>query len=335
MILPIRSCSRGYGSGPRGCGVRIGRLALLSVAAVAAVLLVPGPFWENDLSKLTPVPVAALLRDMRLRQELGAPDVRYVLALHAVSAEQALQAAEALRPRLDGAVAQGIVAGYDMAARYLPSIQTQRRRQQALPTPEQVRRLIAEAVIASGFRADVFEPFQADVEMARQAPPMTMQMLGGTALAMPVSGLLLVGTDGVTALVSLIGLHDPQALAAVVGGSGAQLMDLKEVSVVTGCGLPWSCAGGVGCGWVSVGWHGGFGIASVATDGACALAYGDDNVMDCGIATHLWGGVEFVSPDCVDFLRLGWAWTMRCSLNTPVIIAPSNRARCMRCWCAV
>ncbi len=48
---------------------------------------------------------------------------------------------------------------------------------------------------------------------------MTMQMLGGTALAMPVSGLLLVGTDGVTALVSLIGLHDPQALAAVVGGS--------------------------------------------------------------------------------------------------------------------
>ncbi|MDD0908399.1 MMPL family transporter [Xylella fastidiosa subsp. multiplex] len=205
-------------------------LALLSVAAVAAVLLVPGPFWENDLSKLTPVPVAALLRDMRLRQELGAPDVRYVLALHAVSAEQALQAAEALRPRLDGAVAQGIVAGYDMAARYLPSIQTQRRRQQALPTPEQVRRLIAEAVIASGFRADVFEPFQADVEMARQAPPMTMQMLGGTALAMPVSGLLLVGTDGVTALVSLIGLHDPQALAAVVGGSGAQLMDLKEAS---------------------------------------------------------------------------------------------------------
>ncbi len=81
-------------------------LALLSVAAVAAVLLVPGPFWENDLSRLTPVPVAALLRDMRLRQELGAPDVRYVLALHAVSAEQALQAAEALRPRLDGAVAQ-------------------------------------------------------------------------------------------------------------------------------------------------------------------------------------------------------------------------------------
>lgn len=93
-----------------------------------------------------------------------------------------------------------------------------------------MRRLIAEAVIASGFRADVFEPFQADVEMARQAPPMTMQMLGGTALAMPVSGLLLVGTDGVTALVSLIGLHDPQALAVVVGGSGAQLMDLKEAS---------------------------------------------------------------------------------------------------------
>lgn len=194
------------------------------------MLLAPGPFWQNDLSKLTPVPVEALRRDLHLRRELGAPDVRYVLVLHAASVEQALQASEALRPRLDRAVAQGSVAGYDMAARYLPSIQTQRRRQAALPTPEEARRLIEAAVAASAFRTDVFEPFQADVETARQAPPLTVQSLVGTPLAMPVSSLLLLRTDGVTALVSLIGLHDPQALAAVVRGSGAQLMDLKEAS---------------------------------------------------------------------------------------------------------
>ncbi|HHW4680376.1 MAG TPA: MMPL family transporter, partial [Xylella taiwanensis] len=175
-------------------------LALLSVVAGAAVVLAPGPFWQNDLSKLTPVPTEALLRDMHLRRELGAPDVRYVLVLHAASVEQVLQAGEALRPRLDRAVPQGIIAGYDMAARYLPSIQTQRRRQAALPTPEEARRLTEEAVAASAFRTDVFKPFQVDVETARQAPPLTVQRLVGTPLAMPVSGLLLLRNDSATAL---------------------------------------------------------------------------------------------------------------------------------------
>ncbi|HHW4678327.1 MAG TPA: MMPL family transporter [Xylella sp.] len=225
-------------------------LGLLSVVAGATVVLAPGPFWQNDLSRLTPVPVEALRRDMYLRRELGAPDVRYVLVLHATSVEHALQAGEALRPRLDRAVAQGIVAGYDMAARYLPSIQMQHRRQAALPTPEQARHLIEDAVVASAFRADAFKPFQMDVEVARQAPPLTVGMLTGTPLALPVSGLLLSRTGGATALVSLVGLHDPEALAAVVRGSGAQLMDLKEASeslVVAYRGRVLAALGVAGC----------------------------------------------------------------------------------------
>nr|WP_254459575.1 MMPL family transporter [Xanthomonas sacchari] len=208
------------------------RWSLLPLALLAAAVIVfaPGPFWQNDLSKLTPVPADGLARDAHLRQELGAPDVRYVLALPAASADAALAASERLRPRLDALVAQGDLAGYDMAARYLPSAATQRRRQAALPDPAQAQAMTAAAVAATPFRADAFAPFLADLQVARNAPLLTARALHGTPLATPVGGLLLERPDRTTALVSLSGLRDPAQLARAVQGSGAQLLDLKDAS---------------------------------------------------------------------------------------------------------
>ncbi|HZF98853.1 MAG TPA: MMPL family transporter, partial [Pseudoxanthomonas sp.] len=99
------------------------RLALAAVAlgAGAVVALAPGEFWQNDLSRLTPVPKAAMEDDLRLRHALGAPDVRYVLTLGAADEEAALQASERLAPALEALVAQGALGGYDLAARVLPS----------------------------------------------------------------------------------------------------------------------------------------------------------------------------------------------------------------------
>ncbi len=205
-------------------------LLALALAAVAIIVFAPGPFWQNDLSKLTPVPPADLARDAHLRQELGAPDVRYVLALPAVSVDAALAASERLRPRLDALVAQGELAGYDMAARYLPSVATQRRRQAALPDPTRAQALTATAVAATPFRVDAFAPFLADLQHARSATPLTPHDLRGTPLATSVGGLLLERSDHATALVSLTGLRDPARLASVVQGSGAQLLDLKDAS---------------------------------------------------------------------------------------------------------
>ena len=203
---------------------------LLALAAAEAIAFAPGPFWQNDLSKLTPVPADCLARDAHLRKELGAPDVRYVLAVPAASADAALAASERLRPRLDALVARGELAGYDMAARYLPSAATQPRRQAALPDAAQARVLTAAAVAATPFRADAFAPFLADLESARNAPPLTARDLHGTPLATTVDGLLLDRADHATALVLLTGLRDPALLAGAVQGSGAQLMELKEAS---------------------------------------------------------------------------------------------------------
>lgn len=205
-------------------------LLALALVALAVVACMPTPFWQNDLSRLTPVPADALARDADLRDELGAPDVRYVLAIAAADAEQALQRSEQLRGVLDGQVAQGTLAGYDMAARYLPSIQAQRRRQARLPDAEQATAMLAEAAAASPFREAVFAPFLDDLQRARDAAPLTPRDLAGTPLATPVAGLLLRSGERATALVSLSGLRDPAALAAQLRGSGARLLDLKQAS---------------------------------------------------------------------------------------------------------
>ncbi len=205
-------------------------LAVVAVLALAVTVFAPGPFWQNDLSKLTPVPADALARDAVLRDELGAPDVRYVLALSGQDSEQVLQASERLRPALDELVEQKALAGYDLAARYLPSVAVQRARQAKLPSAERMRAMLDTVVAETPFNRDAFDPFLADIELARHAPPLTESGLQGSPLAASVGGLLLDSPGHATALVSLSGLRDTAAVARVAAVNGAQLLDLKQAS---------------------------------------------------------------------------------------------------------
>ncbi|RZA36610.1 MAG: hypothetical protein EOP92_04480 [Lysobacteraceae bacterium] len=205
-------------------------LLVVALAALGVIAWAPGALWQNDLSKLTPVPPVALAQDAILRDELGAPDVRYVLTLAGRTEEQVLKASEALRPALDRLVADGAIEGYDMASRYLPSAAVQSRRQQQLPDPARLQPLLAKVVDSSPFNPGAFDPFAADIENARMARPLTREDLQGTPLAASVQGLLLEGEGHVTALVSLSGLQDPSAVARLAAAQGAQLLDMKQAS---------------------------------------------------------------------------------------------------------
>ncbi|SDR08902.1 hypothetical protein [Pseudoxanthomonas sp. CF125] len=207
-----------------------GSLAMLALVALCIIAFAPGVFWQNDLSKLTPVPADALAQDAVLRDELGAPDVRYVLTVEGKTEDQVLQASERLRPALDRLVVDGALAGYDLAARYLPSAQVQHARQQALPARDRLQAMLATVLEDSPFNADAFDPFVADIEAAKRAPALSQADLQGTPLAASVAGLLLSGSDHVTALVSLNGLQDPAAVATTAAANGARLLDLKEAS---------------------------------------------------------------------------------------------------------
>jgi len=204
--------------------------AALAMVAIAVAAWAPGPFWQNDLSKLTPVPVAALERDAQLRDELGAPDVRYVIAVEGRDAEAALRASEALQPALRKLQAADAISGYDLAARYLPSAATQRARQSRLPATPELQAALDSAVASSPFRGDAFAGFVDDVARAKAASPLRVSDLAGTPLAASVGGLLLEREGHATALVSLAGLADPDAVARVAAQHGAQLLDLKQAS---------------------------------------------------------------------------------------------------------
>ena len=204
---------------------------VLALLAIGVAWFAPGPFWQNDLARLTPVPADALARDARLRTELGAPDVRYVIALQARDVESALQGSERIAARLDRARMQGgVLEGFEHPARYVPSVRTQRARQARLPDPQALRASLDAAVATTPFRTDVFGAFLRDVETARRAPPLVPRDLAGTPLQVRLDGLLLQRDAHVTALVSLAGLQRPDVVARIAADAGAQLVDLKQAS---------------------------------------------------------------------------------------------------------
>ncbi len=200
---------------PRPGAFQLGALAALTFAIIA---FAPSAFWQNDLSKLTPVPADALAQDARLRDELGAPDVRWLIAVRGANADDALRRTEALHPTLDALVADGTLGGYDSAARTLPSAATQRARQANIPKPEALRAALKTAVAATPFRSDAFDDFLADAESARSAAPLTPRDLVDTPLATRIGALLVEHGNDAVALVSMTGLTDPARVAKAIEG---------------------------------------------------------------------------------------------------------------------
>jgi predicted exporter len=132
---------------------------------------------------------------------------------------------------LNRAVEQGDFGAYDHAARYLPSVEAQHRRQMALPAPERLRADLVAATSRTPFRSDAFEPFLQDVVQARQLTPLVPGALAGTPIEARVSSLLLQGEGHWTGLVTLTDVRRPGALATLASRvPGATFLDLKTAS---------------------------------------------------------------------------------------------------------
>src|SRR5690606_15053427 len=204
---------------------RLGRLprpraaaGALAALALAVVLFAPGPWWQDSLAALAPVPAPLLERDRILRAELGAADVRHLLAIHAPAghadpAQALLEASERLEPRLAALRDAGVITGFDLPSRYLPSAATQRARPARLPAHATLETALDAALSGLPFRAGAFAPFLADVDAARRVAPLEPGDLAGTALEAPLGALLPGGFEPPVALATLSGVADPAALA--------------------------------------------------------------------------------------------------------------------------
>ena len=202
------------------------------VACLAVLTLGKGPMWQNDLGQLTPIPKPLLEVDAKLRQELGAADIRRLLVVEGATPDAVLSRLETLTPKLEALVQRGDIETYDHAARYLPTVSLQKRRQQALPTSDSLHSALAQAVKGLSFKAGVFQPFIDDVAKAKSLAPLTASALAGTPLELQVGGLLLHHEDQWTGLVTLGGAHDMAAVEKLAADSGGMLtlLDLKQAS---------------------------------------------------------------------------------------------------------
>ena len=205
----------------------------LAVAAALSLIFHHGPYWDDELSSMSPLPPAEQKRDQQLRGEIGAPDVRYLLVVRAADREQALEGSERVAARLDPLVAAGLIAGFEAPGTWLPSLATQRARQAALPDAATLSARLAQASENTPFRPDIFAAFLADAETARRLPLLQREDLNGTSLALRFDALLVHGRDHWLAMLPLHGVSDGPALIKAVAGFGDEqlvFLDLKAES---------------------------------------------------------------------------------------------------------
>jgi predicted exporter len=206
--------------------------AAFAAACVLTAVIAPGPFWDNDLAKLTPVPPALLATDAELRRELRAPDARHLAVVSAPTHEQALRRLEDLTQGLEGLVARGAIAGFDHMARYLPSMRRQRSRQDSLPGAAKAAADLAAARQGLPYRNNAFDPFLRALTDSRALEPLTPEALAGTDVASVIEALSRQASGTVQAFVTFADVRDPARIAdwAQAAGDDVVIVDLKRES---------------------------------------------------------------------------------------------------------
>ena len=206
--------------------------ALVAVVIGLLLAFAPGPFWQNNLAALTPLPTSMLQHDARLRAALGAPDVRYLLVLQAPTEQGVLALSEKLQPRVAALVASHAVDALELPSRYLPPVALQRQRQAQLPDRAHLQRALHTALQGLPFRAGTFAPFVADVETARSLPPLTPARYAQSPLGQRLAAMLVQRDGHWLGLGTVSGVHDVAALQALGNASGGsvRLLDLKAAS---------------------------------------------------------------------------------------------------------
>lgn len=233
-VSALRRLARGFDDLRRAAWA-VGLFWLLLTAALALIVYRYPLIWDDDLENLSPLSPAAKALDQKLRADLNAPDVRFLLLARGANREQALQKSERAVGRLDQWVAQGLIAGFDMAAQYLPSQAKQARRRAALPERDILEKNLAAATADLPFRHGLFVPFIKDVERTKGGANIALADLQGSALALKVQSLLIESggrnDGGTVALIGLRGVQDPARLrSAAMALDGIEFLDLKAES---------------------------------------------------------------------------------------------------------
>lgn len=189
-------------------------LLVLVIAAVAWLASRGASVWDDELSSLSPVPLSIQRLDQQMRADLGAPDVGPLIVVRGDSEQAVLETAEQVGAALAALQAEGVLAGFDSPAFYLPSVGAQRARQQAIPDAATLTRNLAAAANGLPFRAGTFAAFVEDAQAAKRWAPVTSRDLMGTGLGLKLQALLAQRQGGWFAMLPLRKVSDMHLLEA-------------------------------------------------------------------------------------------------------------------------
>ncbi len=209
--------------------------SMLLLAACIVLFMHRNDLWNEKISSLSPVSQADVALDASLRSDIGAPDVRYMVVVTGKDQEFALQRAERASEILQRQVGLGAISGFESPSRYLPSLRTQRMRQDSLPDPATLASRLTQAVEGLPVKAERFAPFLADVGAAKHQSLLQRADLNRTSMSMALDALLIRHAGRTSALLPLKAPEDKEidALAirnALSGLNDVLLIDMKAES---------------------------------------------------------------------------------------------------------
>jgi predicted exporter len=234
-----RAAGRVLGAMPRA---RV-PLAVLGAVAAVGVVVQHERLWRADLASLSPIGATDLALDAALRAELLPGEGGLIVVVTAADLEATLQRAEAATAALEARVDRGELAAVSSPIRWLPSQATQATRRAALPPAPALQAALVEATADGPLPAARLAPFVAEVQAARELPPITHARLRGTAVAplldamlferpAPGPGQASPGWAAVLPVERLAASGDTGSLApaleqALAGVPGAVVLDIK------------------------------------------------------------------------------------------------------------
>jgi predicted exporter len=204
-------------------------LLLVLVLAALLSLVQRDALWNDSLASMSPVSKELQALDQQLRDDMGAPDVRYLLVTHGDTLEEVLQRSEDATALLQTQVGLGHLAGVDTPP--LPSRRRQAARQAALPEPDQVAADLRLALRDLPFRSETFALFPQEIAQAKRQPLLDPAQLQGSSLGLKLDSFLRHDATGWSLLLPLHGVQDAPAIEQEMQRAFAAqftLLDMKR-----------------------------------------------------------------------------------------------------------
>ncbi len=206
-------------------------LAVLVVAALVLLFVKRDGLWNDSLGSMSPLARESQLLDEQLRNDMGVPDVRYMLILNADDQESVLRQGEEIAVILREQVQAGALDGFDVPL--LPSHRAQLARLAALPDAASARENLEQALRDLPFRSTTFATFPQQIALAKQQAPLDRAALQGGNLGLRLDSSLLQRGSGWVLMLPLRGVRDAERIGHDIRGATRTpfiLLDMKRES---------------------------------------------------------------------------------------------------------